>query len=119
MLKRILELLGTIWNMLKKIFLAIVNFLKNIVSWFKNKYNQLIKKYPKVKPLALKIEKNLKDGNYNTLDIGLTKDNVIIKTFYNEETGEIIEDYTEVIEYDKLDEDTKNRFGDKDMIVIK
>ena len=42
----------------------------------------------------------------------------IANTFYDESTGEIIEEETEIIEAVKLDEDTKSRFGNREMIVL-
>ena len=114
----ILKMLSSIWKFLKKVYTAVVNFIKHLVSWFKNKYRQVIKKHPNVKPIALKIEKELASGNYNEVDLGMTTD-VIVNTFYDESTGEILEDFTEVIEYENLDRETQERFGEKDMLVIK
>lgn len=116
MIKTIKKLLAAIWNSLKKIFKAIVNFVKDIANWLKQKFYRIVKKYPNAKPIALRIKKDLEEGNYNTYDLGL-KD-VIVKTFYDEETGKIIEEETEVVKYNELDEKTKEKFGDKELIVF-
>lgn len=117
MIKTIKKLLATIWDSLKKVFKAIVNFVNDIANWFKEKWKRVIKKHPNAKPIALRIQKDLENGNFNTVDLGLEKD-VIVKTFYNETTGEIIEEETEVNPFNKVDEETKKKFGDKDLIVL-
>lgn len=119
-MKSIIESLKKIWNFLKKIFVKILNFVINIFNWFKAKYQQIIKKRPNVKPIAIKIEKNLKDGNYNTVDFGLTNgvEACVVNTFYDEKTGEILTDDTEVIQAGSLDKETLDKFGDKEMLVL-
>lgn len=119
MFKEILNLLKGIWDKLKKTFVAIVDFVKNIGDWFKAKYNEVIKKKPKAIPIALKIKENVKTGNYETVDLGLKKQCVVVNTFYDEATGKILEDDTEVIESNQLDEETIRAFRDKDMLVLK
>ena len=58
-------------------------------------------------------------GQYNEISIGLDDNkDYIANTFYDESTGEIIEEETEIIEAGKLDEETKSRFGNKEMIVL-
>jgi len=116
-MNKIIEILYNIWDKLKKIFVAIFDFSKNIAMWFKNKYNKIIRKYPNVKPISLKIKKMLKDGDYNTIDIDLRKD-VIVNTFFDEETNEILEEHTEVIEFGEIDKQTLEKFGDKEMILM-
>ncbi len=118
MFEEILNLLKGIWDKLKKTFVAIVDFVKNIGNWFKVKYNEVIKKKPKAIPIALKIKKNIETRNYRTVDLGLKHEHVVVKTFYDEATGEILEDDTEVIESNQLDEKTIRAFGDKDMLVL-
>lgn len=118
MFKEILNLLKGIWDKLKKTFVAIVDFVKNIGNWFKVKYNEVIKKNPKAIPVALKVKENVETGNYNTMDLGLKKQCVVVNTFYDKATGKILEDDTEVIESNQLDEKTIRAFGDKDMLVL-
>lgn len=118
MFEEILNLLKGIWDKLKKISVAIVDFVKNIGNWFKVKYNEVIKKKPKAIPIALKIKEYVETRNYKTMDLGLKKQCAVVNTFYDKATGEILEDNTEVIESNQLDEETIRAFGDKDMLVL-
>lgn len=117
MIQTIKKILASIWDSIKKVFKAIVNFAKDIKNWFIAKYQRILKKYPNAKPLALRIQKDLEEGNFNTVDLGLEKD-TIVKVFYDEKAGEIIEDEVEALKYNELDEETKNNFGDKELIVF-
>ena len=79
----------------------------------------VVEKHPNATPIALKIKEELETGNYNTIDLGLKQDKgYIVKTFYDENTGEILSEYTEIVEFSKLDNDTKAQFGNKDMLVL-
>lgn len=118
MFNSILSFLKEIWAKIKRIFVAIINLTKNIVNWFKGKYAEIIRKHPNVKPITLKIEKELVSGNYNTMDIGLNSEYAVVNTFYDESTQSIIEDETEIIESNQLDEETMQAFGDKEMLVL-
>lgn len=118
MFSSILNFLKQVWEKLKKIFVAIINFIQNIANWFRVKFSRVKKKHPNVKPISLKIEKELDKGNYNTMDLGLEKDYVVVNTFYDEDTKEIIEEETEVVQSDRLDADTIRAFGDKDILVL-
>lgn len=118
MFEEILNFLKATWDKLKKTFVAIVNFVKNIGNWFRVKYNEVIKKKPKALPIALKIKKGLETGNYSTMDLGLKHEHVVVNTFYDEATGKILEDDTEVIESNQLDEKTIGAFGGEDMLVL-
>ena len=42
----------------------------------------------------------------------------VVNTVYDNTTGEILVDHTEVVEYEDLDAETKNRFGNKDMLIL-
>ncbi len=112
------NLLKSAWNALKKIFVAIFDFLKNLVNWFKSKYREVILKRPKARPIVMVIREEIEKGNYNTLDVGLKKQPPIVKTFYDEATDEILMDHTEVVEYGTLDSETQKAFGDKDMLIL-
>lgn len=119
-----------IWNTLKKIWVVIVNFIKNILNWFKGKYSLVLSKLKRksptpnkpisnerVKMISLKIQENLQDkSKYNKIDMGIKPS--VVNTFFDTETGEILEEDTEVIEYEKLDAQTKNAFGNKEMIEL-
>lgn len=118
MFKWIFDALKRVWDWIKKTFVRFFNFLKNLSGFFKGNYQEVKRKYPKAKPISLKIEKNIKKGNYNTVDIGLNSDITIVNTYYNEATGEILENDTEVVETEQLDQQTIDAFGDQDMLVL-
>ena len=111
-----------VWDSLKKIWTRIVNFFNHIANWFRAKYREVIYRRPNALPIVMKIEEGLKTGNYSTADIGLkksvTNEKSVVKTFYDRSTGEILVDNTEVVEYVDLDAETKNRFGNKDMLIL-
>lgn len=111
--------LKKIWDFIKKIAVVIFNFIKNLADWFRNRYAMVIQNHPSALPIALKIKDELSAGNYNTIDLGLKQDKgYIVKTFYDEQTGEILSDNTEIVEYSQLDSQTKASLADKDMLVL-
>ncbi len=120
MFKEILNFLKEIWGKLKKISVAIVDFVKNISNWFKVKYNEVIKKKPNVDLVLVRIKEEVESGNYSTMDLGIKSKpkQTLVKTFYDKDTGEILGDYTEVMEAEQLDQQTINAFGGKDILVL-
>lgn len=103
-----IELLRKAWEFIKKIFLKIVNFVTNIVSFFKDP--QRLKKLQEDKNrIAISIKENLDNGKFN-----------VINCLYDKTTEEIIDMETDAlgINAESLDEETKQHFGDKDMIVL-
>lgn len=107
------ELFGAVWSFVKRISEKIVNFVKNIVSWFKDPSRH--KKLQENKKLiATSIKRNLENGQFN-----------VINCLYDTEKEDIVGDYdvsnqyAAGIESEGLDSETKNRFGDKDMIILK
>lgn len=114
----IFEFLKKFWDSIKKIFVKIFSFIKNIGNWFRERYQRLKSKRPNLKAITLKIEKDLKSGNYSTMDIGLESNCAIVNTFYDEDTKEIILDETQRLECDELDGETIRAFGDKEMLVL-
>ena len=103
-----IELLRKIWDGIKKIILKIVDFAKNIVSFFKDP--QRLKKLQEDKNrIAISIKENLENGQYN-----------LVNCLYDKTTEEIVDMETDAlgIEAGSLDEETKQHFGDKDMIVL-
>ena len=120
MIKWILDALKGVWDKLKKVFVAIVNFIKDIGNWFKKKYNELVKKKPNVDPVLARFKKEIDSGNYNTKDLGIKSKpkETLVKTFYDKDTGEILEDYTEVVGAEQLDQQTIDAFGGKDILVL-
>ena len=111
--------LKKIWDLIKKIAVAIFDFIKNLANWFRSRIAIVLQNHPSAIPIALKIKEELSAGNYNTVDLGLRQDKgYIVKTFYDEQTGEILSDNTEMVEYSQLDNQTKAHFADKDMLVL-
>lgn len=103
-----IELLRKAWEFIKKIFLKIVNFVTNIVSFFKDP--QRLKKLQEDKNrIAISIKENLNNGQYNMLNV-----------LYDKTMEEIVDMETDAlgINAESLDEETKQHFGDKDMIVL-
>ena len=103
-----IELLKAIWNKIKKFFVKVLNFAKNIVSFFKNPkiFNKLVYND---NLMAVSIKEKINDGNFR-----------IVNCLYDEITEDItdIEMDTVGIEAEKLDKETKQQFGNKDMIVL-
>ena len=92
----------------KKIFLKIVNFVTNIVSFFKD--SQRLKKLQEDKNrIAISIKENLDNGQFN-----------VVNCLYDKTMEEIVDMETDAlgINAESLDEETKQHFGDKDMIVL-
>ena len=62
-----IELLRKIWDFIKKIFLKVVNFVKNIVGFFKD--TQRLKKLQEEKnTIAVTIKENLNNENYHVVN---------------------------------------------------
>ena len=92
----------------KKIFLKVVNFVKNIVGFFKDP--QRLKKLQEEKnTIAVTIKEHLDNENYH-----------VVNCLYNVETDEIVDMETDALGMDaeSLDEETKQKFGDKDMLIL-
>ena len=103
-----IDLLRKAWEFIKKIILKIVDFAKNIVSFFNDP--QRLKKLQEDKNIiAISIKENLDNGQFN-----------IVNCLYDKATGKMVDMETDAqgIEAESLDEETKQRFGDKDMIVL-
>ena len=103
-----IELLRKIWDGIKKIFLKIVDFAKNIVSFF-NDPQRLKKLQEEKNTIAVTIKENLNNENYH-----------VVNCLYNVETDEIVDMETDALGMDaeSLDEETKQKFGDKDMLIL-
>lgn len=107
-MSKFIELLRKIWDCIKRIILKIVNFAKNIVSFFKDP--ERLKKLKQNKNLyATAIKDYLENGNYN-----------LVNCLYDKETEDIVDMEIDAlgIEAEELDEETKQHFGDKDMIIL-
>lgn len=115
---KIIVLLEQAWDFIKKIFVKVFSFIKNITNYFKERINIALRRNPNVKAIALKIDNLIKKGNYLTVDIGLGN-KTIVKTFYDEEKGKIMEDITEIVGAESLDQETIDQFGDKELLILK
>lgn len=107
-MSKFIDLLRKIWEFIKKIFLKVVNFIKNIVLFFKDP-ERLKKLQEKENLIAVSIKEKLDSGNFK-----------IVNCLYDKETEEVIDMEMDAIgiEAESLDEETKQKFGDKDMIVL-
>ena len=105
-----------VWGILKRICEKIVKFFAHIVNWFRAKYREVINQHPNASAIALIIDEKLSSGNYGMMDVGLKRG--VVKTFYDNDTKEIVMDHTEVVEYEDLDAETKRRFGNKNMLIL-
>lgn len=114
MINEIKKLLKKVWNFIKKVFVAVLEFSKHIIDFFRSKLQRILRKKPNAVAVAVKIKEDLASGNYNTVNMN----DYVVNTFYDKETGEILEDESEIVSYARLDETTKNSFGNKDMIVL-
>ena len=98
------EIFKEAWKYAKRIWVKIVNFFKNIVAWFKNK--DRIKKLQEDKnKTAVIIKEKLDNGDYN-----------VCNCLFDTETNTL--DDSEIIQAENLDNDTKNKFGNQDMIIL-
>jgi hypothetical protein len=105
MFEIIMSLLASAWNYIKKIVLQIINFIKNIISWFKNRDRlEQIKKNDNL--LAVSIKEKMNDGNYN-----------VVNCLFDEDEDKIVE--AEVMQSGSLDLETRSKFGNKEMILLK
>lgn len=103
-----IDLLHEIWDRIKHFAVTVLNFAKNIVSFFKNP-SRLKKLEEDKNRMAIAIKENLDNGDYK-----------IVNCLYNKATNEV-EDckMAEGIEADDIDSETEQAFGDKTMIVLK
>jgi len=109
MLEKIKELLNAIWQLIKKVFLKLINFIANIVSFFKDP-SRLQKLQEEKDRIAVSIKENLANGNYQ-----------VINCLFDQATDQLVTPETdaEVISAEELDSETVENFGNKDMIVLK
>lgn len=108
-MSKFIDLLRKIWEFIKKISLKVVNFIKNIADFFKDP-KRLKKLQEKEKLIAVSIKENLDNGNFN-----------IVNCLYDKETDEVVDMEIDAIgiEAESLDKETKQKFGNKDQIVLK
>ncbi|WP_120944654.1 hypothetical protein [Helicobacter labacensis] len=105
-IENVSEFFESVWAWVKRIWVRILNFLKNIVDWFKDP--QRAKRLQEEKDkLAVVIKENLDNGNVN-----------VINCLFNTETSQIEGD-AQGIESEQLDAETQRRFGNNEMIVLR
>lgn len=112
MISNVVEFFRAVWEFVKKIFVKIVNFAKNIVSWFRDP--SIYKKLQENKKLiATSIKQNLENGQFN-----------VINCLYDTEKEDIVGEHSAQnedalgMETKGLDTEAKKHFGDKDMIIL-
>ncbi len=101
-----LELLGKIWNGIKKIWTKILNFAKNIVAWFKapSRLRKLSNN-----TIAVAIKDRFDNGDYRT-----------VKCLFDNEKKEVVDldvDAEGIVSED-IDQETEDAFGDKSMVIL-
>lgn len=100
--------LQAVWEFLKKVWVKVCSFVKNILGFFKNP-QRLQKLKEDQNLIAVAIKKNLDDGNFQT-----------VNCLFNKEEG-ILENPKEdalVVTSEELDPQLEQAFGNKDMIVL-
>ena len=102
------KLLRDVWEFIKKIFVKVINFFKNIVNWFQEP-DRLKKIQSDKKVIAVAIKENLEKGNYN-----------VVNCLYNQETEELVDVKEDVLSItaEQLDSQTSSYFGKKEMIIV-
>ena len=102
------DALKAVWDLIKKISVKILNWAKNIVSWFQDP-QRLGKLKDKRETIAVSIKENLENGNFN-----------VINCLYDKESSELIdiEEDTLSIEATSLDRESILNFGDKEMLIL-
>lgn len=103
-----IELLHRLWNGIKKIFVKILSFAKNIVAFFKNprRAKQLKEDSDKI---AVAIKENLDNGDYK-----------IVNCLFNKATNEVvdIQEDAQGISAENIDNETEEAFGNKAMVIL-
>lgn len=103
-----LELLRSIWDFIKRIFVRVINFTRNIVSFFKDP-NRLRKLKEDSNKIAVSVKQNLDNGNYKVVNCLFDKSSNTVVDLENQAMG---------IEAEDIDVFTEEQFGGKDMIIL-
>lgn len=108
MFQAIKALLARCWAWIKKIFLKILNFFKNIVSFFRTP-NRLETIQKNQNTIAVAIKEKLDNGDYQ-----------VCNCLFNKDTTTLVnpEEDAQVITSGNIDEETRQSFGNKDMVVL-
>lgn len=106
----IFECIEELGRFIKRIFLRIVNFVKNIVSFFKDPRRQRKLQEDK-NTIAVTVKKHLENGDYRVVSCLFDKKKNEVVT---ERDGEDIQD----VEGEELDDKLSGAFGDKNMVIL-
>ena len=108
MLEAIKRLLADVWDLIKKIFVAVVRFVQNIVSFFRDP-SRLRKLQEDQNRIAVSIKEKLDNGDYQ-----------VVNCLYDKADERLVSPETdcEAVTSQQLDKTTKDAFGDKDMLVV-
>lgn len=107
--------LSDLWEKIKAVAkwirVHLIRFKDNIAKFFHGTHH----KYDlnRVKAVCVRVDDLLKDEkNYNTVNIGL------MSAYYDTVTSTIIDDDIEIIAGDQIDQDIKDSFGDKSLVIL-
>ncbi len=102
------NLIKSVLDFIKKIFVKIIEFFRNIVNFVK-KLHQKYKYRKGIKMVSVKINDLIKEEEYN-----------IYTGVFNTETGELenYEEDSEIISGENIDEETKKAFGSKELVIF-
>ena len=108
MFETIKSLLAKVWEWIKKIVVAIISFIDNIVSFFRDR-NRLRKLQEDQNRIGVAIKGKRKNGDYQ-----------IVNCIYDKAEEKLVdpEEDAVLITSKQLDAETKKNFGSKDMIVL-
>lgn len=103
-----IDLLESIWGAIKRFFVKILNFAKNILDFFKDP-RRLRKLKEDKNIIAVSIKQNLENGNYRT-----------VNCFFDKKENEIVDmdDNALGIESEEIDAQTEKTFGNRDMVIL-
>ncbi len=107
-----LDFILSAWEWIKKTFVKILNFARNIINWFQDPKRLRALQEDKDR-LAVVVKENLKNGNCNIINCLFNKRTEKIEGVHNESNTN-----AEGITSEELDSETKNNFGNKDMLVL-
>ena len=102
----ILNAVKATWNLIKNIVNTIItSFRDHIVRFFRERRNKI-----DANTLAISIKSKLNSGDCS-----------FVNCLYDQENNEIInpENDAQIVNYEQLDQQTKNAFNGKDMLVLK
>lgn len=106
MYELIVNALKAVWEFVKKVFLKIVSFTKNILAFFKDE-NRSRKLITDQNLIAVSIKEHLATGNYQ-----------VVNCLFNKATDTVEKEDVVVICADDLDEESVSKFNGTDMLVL-